>query len=243
MKKTLFMAICLSFGMFHAQAQDLIIPKQGSPITAYNLDGSNTFYFYTLDENAESTIFRISKDSVLMVRKADGTVLSNENTATNVASNKKTYPIIKDEDIYGILIAEGNKVFIPTNSSLTYEKAGQEELKQLVEKWGYWIVVEDVEQAHFVLQFVTITSAPGRDMSLLLIRPRQYYRSQPFITTYSDTFNNKKGFYVTYIVSSESPDENRLAAYTMCDKLKNYIKDDPNISKRFKKVLDADKYK
>lgn len=241
MKKIVFMTTCFAFGLFCVQAQDLIIPKQGSPITAYNLDVSDTYYFYTLDENVESAIFRISKDSVLMVRKADGTVLSKENTATNAASIKKTYPIIKDEDIHGSLIAEGNKVFIPTNSSLTYEKAGQEEFKQLLEKWGYWTVVEDLEQAHFVLQFVTVTT--GRDFSALVIRPRQYYRSQPFITTYSDTFNNKKGFYVTYVVSSESPNENRLAAYTMYDELKSYIKADPNISKRLKKALDADKYK
>ena len=67
MKKILFMAICLSFGVFHTQAQDVIIPKQGNPITVYNLEVTSNFYIYTLDENSESTMLRIAKDSVLMV--------------------------------------------------------------------------------------------------------------------------------------------------------------------------------
>lgn len=247
MKKILFMAICLSFGVFHTQAQDVIIPKQGNPITVYNLEVTSNFYIYTLDENSESTMLRIAKDSVLMVRKADGSVLSTEKAATNVSSNKNTdYPIIKDEDIHGSLIAKGNKVFIPTDSPLSYERAGQKELKKLVEKWGYWTVVEDVEQAHFVLQFTTVTT--GYDFSILGIRPRKYYRDLPLPTGSMQKvlFNKKYGIGAIGCYSNDSDNANIVLANRMCGLFTKIVTEpDSNIGKQFytkrmKKVIDAD---
>jgi hypothetical protein len=247
MKKKVFMVICFALGLLSMQAQDVILPKRGNPITAYNLGVGETYYFYTLDENDESTVLRIAKDSVLMVRKADGSVLTNENVSKSAASSKKTdFPIIKDEDIHGSLIAEGNKVFIPTNSSLEYEQAGQKELKRLVEEWGYWTVVEDLEQAHFVLQFITSTSS--RDFSVLAIRPRKYYRNLPYISggEWQMAYNKQMGILAVFCWSSESPDDNKRAAMKMYTPLKKAITDSDSkeaylfFDKAMNKALDAD---
>ncbi len=96
-------------------AQNLIVPKQGSPITVHIEDVSNTFIYYTTNDNANAPLLRISKDSVLMVRNADGTAMDLESpfVPTKPATN---YPIIEETDIHGNLIAKGNRVYIPTDS-------------------------------------------------------------------------------------------------------------------------------
>lgn len=174
-------------------AQDLIVPKSGSPITAYNVDASGTFIYYNASADASGQLLRIAKDSVLMVRKADGTVMDLGTTTapaiaqapapTKPASN---YPEIAEEDIHGSLIAKGNKVFIPTNSSNDAERAGQEYIKEKVQNWGYWVVVDKPEQAHFVLQY--IVESRGVDRAYLLIRLREYYNR---ITSIEPSYNRK----------------------------------------------------
>lgn len=183
MKK--FLLLLLLAAPLATFAQDLIIPKQGNPITAYNIEVSDKYIFYTLEPSSEATISRIAKDSVLMVRRADGTALniSAANAPAQAeaeAEENSDFPIINESDIHGSLIAEGNCVYIPTDSPLDYEQAGQKQLKEEIKKWGYWKVVPKLEQAHFVLQFITLTK--GRDKSYMLIRPRKYYKKHPFIT-------------------------------------------------------------
>lgn len=254
MRKVLFtLVFCLWAGMYQIQAQDLIIPKHGEPIKAYNIEISDKYYFYTKGENNETELMRIAKDSVLMVRKADGSVLENNNTTINKLKNSsyekevKDYPIIKDEDIHGSLIAEGNKVFIPTNSSAEYVRAGQEVLKELVTKSGYWTVVDDLEQAHFVLQFGTSTS--GRDFSFIAIRPRKYYRGYPDINVslnalaYSYNKYKQLGIMGVLSWSNESIDDNKIVARSMFNQMYAGITNKESAfytNKRLVKVLDAD---
>ena len=245
---TIIIIFCTAL-TFQMQAQDIILPKQGDPISAYNLEISNNYYFYTLDENAESPVLRIAKDSVLMIRKADGSVLSGDKTVSSKKTNTN-YPIIKDEDIHGSLIAEGNKVFIPTNSDLPYERAGQERLKEQVEEWGYWTVVNDLEQAHFVLQFVTSTQ--GLDASFMIIRPRKYYREKPIIkeNVQNLIYNFKRPIGIVVNAVSPSNEEissNKRASELMFKQLYRALSD-PSSSEfnqfhannHLKEVLEAD---
>jgi hypothetical protein len=159
-------------------AQDLIVPKSGSPITVYNVDASKMFIYYTVDDDANAPMKRIARDSVLMVRRADGTAMDLESpfVPTKPTTN---YPVIEEADIHGNLIAKGNRVYIPTDSKNGCERSGQEFLKQKMQEWGYWTVADKLEQAHFVLQY-TIDSK-GADYSFLLIRPRKYYKTMPSV--------------------------------------------------------------
>lgn len=186
MKHILLTITIILFAATSLLAQDVILPKKGNPITAYNVDAGGNFIYYTAEEDANAALLRIAKDSVLMVRKADGTILdfaaipvAQQTAPEAVEKPKIDYPVIDEADIHGSLIAQGNKVFIPTNSYNESERAGQEKIKELISEWDYWTVVDSPEQAHFVLQFV-LTSI-GEDYSWLFVRPRKYYSSKPFI--------------------------------------------------------------
>ena len=241
-------------------AQDLIVPKSGAPITAYNVDASGTFVYYNASADANGQLMRIAKDSVLMVRMADGTVLElgaaapAQTAPATPAKPTTNYPEIAEEDIHGSLIAKGNKVFIPTNSTNEAERIGQERLKERVQIWGYWTVVDKPEQAHFILQYV-LTSA-GHDFAHLLIRPRKYYNSRPYI----DDFGGKSvikdaGARVCWMRSNDSdPAMNSTIADIFFNHIKGIITDpdyDNKVSKEYKmankyfhkflmKYLDAD---
>lgn len=215
-------------------AQDLIIPKQGNPITAYNIEVSDKFIFYTLEPSSEASISRIAKDSVLMVRRADGSALNL--SAANAPAQAEAeleensdFPIINESDIHGSLIAEGNCVYIPTDSPLDYEQAGQKQLKEEIKKWGYWKVVPKLEQAHFVLQFVTITK--GADASYMFIRPRKYYKTSSLIKFEVKGFwagwtpKDAVGVQVCYSNSSEEINTNLSVARAFGDCMRRIITD------------------
>ena len=193
MKQILLTVAALLLTAMPLMAQDLIIPKKGNPITAYNVEAGGGSIYYTAEQDANSALSRIAKDSVLMIRRADGSVMDFTATqptasapATPVAVEKPKvdYPVIDEADIHGCLIAQGNKVFIPTNSHNECERVAQEQLKKHVSGWDYWTVVDEPEQAHFILQYV-LTSR-GQDYAWLFVRPRKYYDSNPFVGSYAN---------------------------------------------------------
>ncbi|MBP5541923.1 MAG: hypothetical protein J6X88_09775 [Bacteroidales bacterium] len=178
--KRAFLTTLLLLAITLVQAQDIILPKHGNPITAYNLGENNKFILYTAEPNEDADILRIAKDSVLTVRRADGTVIDLNAATAPAATQAPTptkpttdYPEIAEEDIHGCLITKGNKVYIPTDSRNEAECVAQKYIKMKVQEWGYWIVVDKIEQAHFVLQYVI--ESKGLDWAYLVIRSREYY--------------------------------------------------------------------
>lgn len=251
-KKTVILVTVL-LGMTNAFAQDLIVPQKGEPINAYNLEQSVDYLFFTKENSADSPILRIAKTDVLMVRKADGSVLSlNSQIANNASDNGKEsqsdFPIINESDIHGSLIEQGNCVYIPTDSPFDYEQAGQQKVKEMVTQWGYWKVVNKPEQAHFILQFTTQTS--GSDVSILIIRPRKYYAQCPTVVRdgiWGGWKQGKKsvGVTVNWRNANENPSENRKNAVIMVEHMKKLIaetndKESKNFYKYHSKALDAD---
>ena len=175
-------ALTMLFPLF-VIGQDIIVKQDGIVLNVYNVDESRTSYYYTTEPNSAS-FSRVLKDSVLIVKCANGTVLRPSEFGTTAQpevdnDNNSNYPIIDENDIHGSLIAEGNCVYIPTDSPKDYEQTGQKRLKEFFKEWAYWKVVSKPEQAHFILQFTTQTS--GHDTSHLLIRPRKYYKSFPIV--------------------------------------------------------------
>ena len=234
-------------------AQDLIVAKQGDPVKAWNIEISDKYVFYTTEPGESAQIQRILKEDILMIRRADGSAvpLTSSNSAPATATAEDATPDAPEIDenaIHGSLIAEGNCVYIPTDSPLEYEKAGQKRLKEYVQKWGYWKVVGKPEQAHFVLQFTTQTS--GEDLSFIIIRPRKYYAAHPTLTRsgWSGAWTNAKGevgVTANWVKSNEDVGDNALKAELLADHLKRMITDPDNKDgKRFfkyhTKALDAD---
>lgn len=187
MKRLLPTLFLLALAVTQLHAQDLIIPKQGNPITAYNVEAGAKFFFYTTEPSEDSPTLKIAKDSVLMVRKVDGSVLAPSPEVSAAAPAPKNtpaqsnFPEIKEEDIHGSLIAKGNCVYIPTDGQNESEQVAQMRLKEKIQEWGYWTVVDKPEQAHFILHF--IIRSRGTDCAYLIVRPRKYYRIRPLLET------------------------------------------------------------
>lgn len=259
--KRIVSIVALVLGAVGAQAQDLIVAKLGDPVKAWNVDVSDKYVFYSTEPGEGAPILRMAKENILMIRKADGSVVSfapeQTGAATAIAATAPVQdttpeaPIIDEQDIHGSLIAEGNCVYIPTDSPLTYELAGQQRVKEYMQQWGYWKVVGKPEQAHFVLQFTTQTS--GDDRSFLIIRPRQYYAAHPTLTRngVSGSWTNAKGevgVTVNWTRSNEDVGENTIKAQLLAEHLKGMIlAPDKGDGKRFfkyqGKYLDADNVK
>lgn len=255
MKRSLVIAAWM-LGTLGAQAQDLIIAKQGDPVKAWNLEVSDKYVFYSTEPGENAPIVRMAKENILMIRKADGSAMNftgEQTGATTTAAPSATpdAPIIDEGNIHGNLIAEGNCVYIPTDSPLAYEQAGQQHVKEYMKQWGYWKVVEKPEQAHFVLQFTTQIS--GEDISLLIVRPRKYYAAHPTLVRsgFSGSWTNAKGevgISVNWTKSNEDVNENALKGQLLAEHLKSMIltPDDGDGKRFFKrqgKYLDADNEK
>ena len=230
--------ILLAFFIIQSSAQDLIIPKKGNPITAYNIDVSSKYIFYQSEASEKSPILRIAIDDVLMVRKDDGTVLEmkdrsndvKENTEmqnnNGIPANTSSFPVIREVDIHGNLIAKGNCVYVPTDSPYDYERAGQEKLKEIMKEWNYWTVVDKPSQAHFILQFTTQTK--GKDISFIIVRPRKYYASHPLLIYKWSTgkwtnASNSVGITMNWAHSNEDVSDNIRIASLMALHLKDMI--------------------
>ena len=255
MKHILLTTATILLATVSLMAQDLIVPKKGNPTTVYNVDAGGTFIYYTLEQDANSALSRIAKDSVLMIRRADGSVMDftatqpiafAPATPATVEKPKVDYPVIDEADIHGYYFAKGNKVFIPVDSPFDYERAGQQKTKDLVEEWGYWTVVDRPEQAHFILQYTTQTE--GSDMSWLLIRPREYYRISPSVSrnSFTNLWRQKIGLTAMFCYSSEEVEDNQKAASKLFNGLKMALTvPSSSEAKRFlkhhSKFMDADK--
>lgn len=71
--KTIYILLCLMLCPMASNAQDTIISKDGSVITAYEVEigGNSLFYKLAIDDSAP--IHKMERANVLMVKRADGT--------------------------------------------------------------------------------------------------------------------------------------------------------------------------
>lgn len=233
--KSVLSLVVLALTAVVVAAQDLIVAKQGDPIKVWNMEISDKYVFYTTEPDEGAQIQRLAKDDILMIRRADGSTVSLTNTQaaaapqTPSAAPEPDFPTIDERDIHGSLIAQGNCVYIPTDSPLEYEAAGQKRLKEYMQKWGYWQVVPKLEQAHFVLQYTTQTS--GSDVSFIIIRPRKYYTAFPTLVRdgiWTGRFNEAKGhvgIVASWAYSNEDVGDNIINAESMANKIKLIVLD------------------
>lgn len=80
-----------SFVTSYLMAQDIIVKKDGSILTVYNLEESNTSYFYSLEPSKDAPTQKIAKSEVFSVKKSDGTTQkpSSQNSKTSRKTSRK----------------------------------------------------------------------------------------------------------------------------------------------------------
>lgn len=78
MKKVLLILSMICSGSLWCKAvdPDIIITQEGESLKVYNLELSSNSVFYTLQEGTDANVEKISKNNVLLIKKADGTILN-----------------------------------------------------------------------------------------------------------------------------------------------------------------------
>ena len=155
-----------------AYAQDMIVTNDGKTIMAYNTDfsPSNAIY-YQLENSNSAPLQKINKSEVLIIKLANGSKVDpSEDTMASIAASQVSsiladsnqYPNVDLSNFHGCLFQAGNCVYIPIDSPIDYEKAGQERFRQRMKMANIWTVVNAPEQAHFVMQFWTSTKGSDK---------------------------------------------------------------------------------
>lgn len=215
----------------------MIVTNEGKTITVYNVDfsASNAIY-YQLENSDNAALYKITKSEVLIIKLADGTKVDPNEAVTgpvampralSSATESSQYPDIDLSDFHGWLLQAGNCVYIPTDSPIAYEKAGQERFFQRMKMANIWTVVDKPEQAHFVMQFWTSTK--GSDTSFVYIRTRKSYMDLPTCSLNHNRVSEPESFILLFEDSNESADGNIEAA----DNIVNKLLKDKNLLKRF----------
>ena len=187
MKKQLLFLLLMLLGLT-ARAQDVILTQDDRVIKAYNVAVATggQFVYYTLNQTDTATVQRLPKTQVVIIKKADGTRIDPNATAAPVQAPAATpapaevprdrFPEVDLTNFHGLLFAKGHCVYVPINGSYEGERAGQAEMKRLLERDGFWTVVDYPEQAHFIFQCVLTTA--GSDRFFFLLRTRSSYEQQ-----------------------------------------------------------------
>lgn len=137
------MALFISSG----HAQDTIITNANDRISSKILEVTTSEIKYKKMDNLEGPLFSIFKSDVAKIIYANGTSdVFNQNTVVLDDGLLKT----SREDPSSLTI-RGNKVFveIPDEAS----RAGEKYFLDALTEWGYWNIVTDKHQAHFIIVF------------------------------------------------------------------------------------------
>lgn len=71
----------------HMFAQDRIITKDGETMEVYNVEISDKYIFYNKDKSKDSAFERMAKESVLMIKRQDGSIVNLYETAEGKAED------------------------------------------------------------------------------------------------------------------------------------------------------------
>lgn len=101
-------------------AQDILVKKDGSIMTVYNLEESDNSYFYTLESSPEAKIEKINKTDVFSVKKDDG----ENSVQTNLPTPQNTSKTEIHDAVTAVLSSEiitekKQKMFFRKNSRRT----------------------------------------------------------------------------------------------------------------------------
>ena len=100
-------------------------------------------------------------DSIQSIEELDN---NNQTTETNKKVNIEKVPVEDPlKDYKGFLLGKGNNVYIhhsnsDENPNAKYDKEGAIVLRALLKRDGFWNVVDDMNEAHFVISYSVVTT-------------------------------------------------------------------------------------
>lgn len=85
-----FIGFIFSAIVAYGTEPDILVTQSGESLKVYNLEVSANSVFYSLSDADNAPVEKISKNNVLIIKKADGTILNLNNNASNPNNNQAT---------------------------------------------------------------------------------------------------------------------------------------------------------
>lgn len=221
MKKTLFIIILCALSSL-IWAQDIIVTRDAKRIEAKILEVSKSEVKYKDWSNTEGPTFVLDTREITSVVYSNGSVqLFNEQPVTQQEATSQSVsnqPNVDWANFHGLLIAEGNCVYVPTDGPTNYERAGQLSLKRALRSADFWKVVDDINQAHFVMQYGVCLK--GMDEAYIYMRSVSSYHNTPELSYKYNGWNGNKvkepqSVIFAMMPASEKAEENAFNAEVM----------------------------
>lgn len=147
MKKIIFTVLTSILSMAFCCSQDIITNKTSEDISAKVLEVTTSEIKYKKFDYLNGPTFTILKSNVLMIRYENGTKdIFNKNL---VALDESLIKISRENPME--LTKKGNKVFIEIPDEAS--RAGEKYFIEALKEWGYWNIVNDENEAHFIIVF------------------------------------------------------------------------------------------
>lgn len=187
--------------------QDFIIPKKGNMITAYNLGKRGEYVTYMKDSTHTGSVYSVALSDIFYLSVKE-----------NYAVDTRNYPAVADEDAVYDVLQRGKCLYVPTDSKSPVGRAAQMVCKDMLQRWGYWTVVDTPQQAHFYLIFNYDDKGKGRKKYNAYIRlySKAAYNSE------QSAFESKHIAVMTQ-PTSENLVENAQVAMDMMEKIMDEI--------------------
>lgn len=135
------------FSVTLCYSQDTITNKKSEDIYSKVLEVTTSEIKYKKFDNLNGPTFTILKSDVIMIRYENGTKdIFNKNT---VVIGETIIKISRENPIE--LTKNGNKVFIEIPDEAS--RAGEKYFIEALKEWGYWNIVNDENEAHFIIVF------------------------------------------------------------------------------------------
>ena len=164
MRRIIFALFFLSSLTLIAQTKKVKVSLRNGVTIVGDLKELDALDHITLVVAGSKTTIKMSE-----VAYIDNVESKQDNNRANLDNDKnivkeKVEVVDKLADYKGFLLEKGNHVYV-YGGRTSSEKAGAEEIKRLLKKDGFWVVVDDMIDAHFTINY--LLKFTGRDQAVL----------------------------------------------------------------------------
>jgi hypothetical protein len=173
-----FIIFCINFLI--SFAQDVITLKNGDDIQALVQEIGEVDIKYKKYDNPNGHSYTMKKTEIFMIKYANGSkdVFANIVHLPTDQQNVKRTEIVLDEELLEIsrnnpmaLLKKGNKVFVEANEAS--KGCSKEYFIPYMQEWGYWEIVNNYDEAHFIIVFNVEGKAMGDRASSVVFKTRE----------------------------------------------------------------------
>jgi len=186
MKKVLLLIPICFLCVLKTYSQDVIILSTGEEVKAIIKEVNDTHVNYQRFESKNGALYKKSLKDIIEIKYEDGHV-DTFNSNIILLGNES----LKD---IATLTKKGNKVFVEILNDAS--RAGERYFIDALKEWGYWTVVENENEAHFIIEFNIGKKAMLNKASWAVLKTRdgqEFFETKTYTTT-TNAFNGFNAF-------------------------------------------------